>query len=130
MTLQSLTRAVEPTSFFDDVETGVPQFGTLKVSTAAKQLVTLCSQFYFAEFRGSDKYTQTGPYSFYGDGITVEHPYQDGLLVWYWDTSFSATKCSTTAGTWACGGIILPVDAHLSRSLAGLGNVSYRYSIV
>jgi immune inhibitor A len=55
---------------------------------------------------------QTGPYNF-GWASTlsdkVEHfPYQDGLLIWYWDTSQSDNNTNTHPGA----GLILPVDAH------------------
>ncbi|GAA1569100.1 MULTISPECIES: immune inhibitor A domain-containing protein [Kribbella] len=59
-----------------------------------------------------DKHLQTGPYNF-GWASTlsdkVEHfPYQDGLLIWYWDTSQSDNNTNTHPGA----GLILPVDAH------------------
>ncbi|TCC61802.1 M6 family metalloprotease domain-containing protein [Kribbella pittospori] len=59
-----------------------------------------------------DQYLKTGPYNF-GFLNTlpdkVEHfPYQDGLLVWYWDTSFNDNNTNTHPG----GGLILPVDSH------------------
>jgi immune inhibitor A len=39
----------------------------------------------------------------------VEHfPYQDGLLVWYWDTSQGDNNTSVHPGS----GLILPVDSH------------------
>jgi immune inhibitor A len=42
----------------------------------------------------------------------VEHyPYQDGLLISYWDESFSANNVGDHPG----GGLILPVDAHPSH---------------
>ena len=58
-----------------------------------------------------DKYLQTGPYNFgFPDRPDwVEHfPYQDGLLVSYWDTSYSDNNESQHPGE----GEILPVDAH------------------
>ena len=59
-----------------------------------------------------DKYLQSGPYNF-GFLNTrpdwVEHfPYQDGLLVSYWDTSQSDNNTSSHPGE----GLILPVDAN------------------
>lgn len=59
-----------------------------------------------------DKYLQSGPYNF-GFANTkpdwVEHfPYQDGLLVSYWDTSQSDNNTSAHPGQ----GLILPVDAN------------------
>ena len=43
----------------------------------------------------------------------VEHfPYQDGLLVWYYDTSFPDNNVGDACGGGRCGGLYLPVDAH------------------
>jgi immune inhibitor A len=74
---------------------------------------------YFAEFRtyqGYDKGLKTGPYNF-GFPDTkpnwVEHfPYQDGLLVWYYDTSFDDNNVGDHCASGRCGGLFLPVDAH------------------
>ena len=46
----------------------------------------------FRQYRGYDDGLRTGPYNFgFPNGPNwVEHfPYQDGLLVSYWDTAFS-----------------------------------------
>ena len=75
------------------------------------------SHYYIAENRvygGYDKTLETGPYNF-GWAQTapnhVEHfPYQDGLLVWYWDTEFSNNNTSDHMG----GGEALPVDARVA----------------
>jgi immune inhibitor A len=72
------------------------------------------NHYYIAENRmygGYDKVLGEGPYNF-GWGATapnmVEHfPYQDGLLVWYWDTSHGNNNVSQHPG----GGEALPVDA-------------------
>ncbi len=70
--------------------------------------------FYIASNRtyaSYDKYLQTGPYNF---GFPtrpdwVEHfPYQNGLLVSYWDTSQSDNNESQHPGE----GLILPIDAN------------------
>lgn len=74
---------------------------------------------YFAEFRtyrGYDASLKTGPYNF-GFPDTkpnwVEHfPYQDGLLVWYYDTSFGDNNVGDHCADGRCGGLFLPVDAH------------------
>ncbi|MCE9645598.1 MAG: immune inhibitor A [Chloroflexi bacterium] len=74
---------------------------------------------YFAEFRtylGYDNGLLTGPYNF-GFLNTkpdwVEHfPYQDGLLVWYYDTSFADNNVGDNCLSGRCGGLFLPVDAH------------------
>ncbi|HEY3310932.1 MAG TPA: immune inhibitor A domain-containing protein [Anaerolineales bacterium] len=74
---------------------------------------------YFAEFRtylGYDDGLRTGPYNF-GFLNTkpdwVEHfPYQSGLLVWYYDTSFADNNVGDNCLSGRCGGLFLPVDAH------------------
>ena len=76
---------------------------------------------YFAEFRqyrGYDDGLRTGPYNFgFLDNPQlqnwVEHfPYQDGLLVWYYDTSFADNNIGDNCLSGRCGGLYLPVDAH------------------
>src|SRR3954447_3052893 len=72
-----------------------------------------------------DKYLRSGPYNF---GFTntrpdwVEHfPYQDGLLLSYWDTSQSDNNTSEHPGE----GLILPVDAN-PRPIARLDGTWWR----
>ncbi len=81
---------------------------------------------YFAEYRnyrGYDDGLRTGPYNF---GFLnnpdlqnwVEHyPYQDGLLVWYYDTSFADNNVGDNCAAGRCGGLYLPVDAHPAQLL-------------
>ncbi|GAA2982368.1 immune inhibitor A domain-containing protein [Streptomyces fulvorobeus] len=72
-------------------------------------------QYYIAENRQYVSYDRTlkvGPYNF-GFSTTrpdwVEHyPYQNGLLVWLWDTSQKDNNTSQHHGH----GLILPVDSH------------------
>jgi bacillopeptidase F (M6 metalloprotease family) len=72
------------------------------------------ARYYIAENRqylGYDRTLREGPYNF-GWTLTkpdlVEHfPYQDGLLVTYWNTAVSNNNTKTHPGT----GRILPVDA-------------------
>ncbi|MFG2134096.1 immune inhibitor A domain-containing protein [Streptomyces sp. NPDC048751] len=72
-------------------------------------------QYYLAENRqyvSYDKTLKVGPYNF-GFSSTkpswVEHyPYQNGLLIWKWDTSQADDNTSQHPGR----GLILPVDAH------------------
>lgn len=66
----------------------------------------------FRQYRDYDKGLETGPYNF-GFLNTlpdwVEHfKYQDGLLVSYWDSSFTDNNTSQHPG----GGLILPIDSH------------------
>ncbi|MGH3372304.1 MAG: immune inhibitor A domain-containing protein, partial [Nocardioidaceae bacterium] len=85
------------------------------------------SHYYIAENRtygGYDKVLSEGPYNF-GWGIsapnTVEHfPYQDGLLVWYWDTAFSNNNTSVHPG----GGEALPVDARAASLRWSNGSIA------
>jgi immune inhibitor A len=83
------------------------------------------SAFYFnayvAEFRiyrGYDDGLRTGPYNFgFLDNPVLENyvehfSYQDGLLVSYWDNSFTDNNTGANCDAGRCGGLILPIDAH------------------
>jgi immune inhibitor A len=76
----------------------------------------------FRQYRDYDEGLRTGPYNFgFLDvlGNWVERfPYQDGLLISYWDTSFSDNNTATHPG----GGLILPIDAHPSALLTPGGD--------
>ncbi|MFD4260593.1 immune inhibitor A domain-containing protein [Streptomyces sp. NPDC058534] len=72
------------------------------------------AQYYIAENRqyvSYDKTLKTGPYNF---GFSerpnwVEHyAYQNGLLIWKWDTSQADNNTSQHPGS----GLVLPVDSH------------------
>ncbi|WP_329250655.1 immune inhibitor A [Streptomyces sp. NBC_01478] len=73
------------------------------------------AQYYIAENRqyvSYDKVLKVGPYNF-GFSTTrpdwVEHyAYQNGLLIWKWDTSQADDNTSQHAGE----GLILPIDSH------------------
>jgi immune inhibitor A len=76
---------------------------------------TLYDHYYIAsnrEYVSYDRYLRTGPYNF-GFANTrpnwAEHfPYQDGLLIWYWDTSFEDNDVSVHPGQ----GEVLVIDSH------------------
>jgi len=77
-------------------------------------VTVMYDNFYIASNRtyaSYDQYLQTGPYNF---GFPArpnwaEHfPYQNGLLVSYWDTSYDDNNESVHPGQ----GLILPIDAH------------------
>lgn len=77
----------------------------------------LFNQYYVAEYRsyqGYDSVLKTGPYYFgyLNDpalGDFVDHfPYQDGLLIHYWDTS----QADNNTGLHPGHGLLLPIDAH------------------
>jgi immune inhibitor A len=81
--------------------------------------VTLYNHYYVTEFRqyrGYDGTLQTGPYYFgYLNNPVlanyVDHfPYQDGLLINYWDTSQKNNQTRIHPGS----GLILPIDAHFA----------------
>ncbi|RBY96291.1 peptidase M6 [Blastococcus sp. TF02-8] len=65
----------------------------------------------YRQYRGYDATLQTGPYNF-GDPSRPDWaerlPYQDGLLVTYWNEQYGDNNVGTHPG----GGLILPVDAH------------------
>jgi len=77
----------------------------------------LFNQYYVAEYRtykGYDSTLSTGPY-FFGyanDPALVDYvdhfPYQDGLLINYWDTSQRNNQTAVHPGM----GLLLPIDAH------------------
>jgi len=76
----------------------------------------------YRQYRTYDAGLQTGPYNF-GFGNTmpdwVEHyPYQDGLLISYWDSSFTDNNTSEHPG----GGLILPIDSHPNALIRPDGN--------
>jgi immune inhibitor A len=84
-------------------------------AAAGSSFTTLFDNYYLAaniNYIDHDQYLKTGPYNF-GWNTTladkVEHfPYQDGLLVWYWDTSQADNNTSVHPGA----GQILPIDSH------------------
>ncbi len=101
--------------FTDDAESGEGDWTAEGFSTVGASVTDDYPQFYVVENRqyvGYDTTLQHGPYNFgwLTDRPTwVEHfPYQDGLLVWLWDTSQTDNNTSSHPGT----GLILPVDAH------------------
>ncbi|MEU9130035.1 immune inhibitor A domain-containing protein [Kitasatospora sp. NPDC048540] len=63
---------------------------------------------------GYGAYLKTGPYNFGYSGIWGKaniidtYPYQEGVLVWLWDTAYEDNNTKDHLG----GGLILPVDAH------------------
>ncbi len=76
-------------------------------------MTTPYDNFYLASNREHvrfDQYLRTGPYNFGTPSrpdLAEHFPYQDGLLVWYWDTSVPDNDTSAHPGE----GLILPVDA-------------------
>ncbi|WP_284581798.1 immune inhibitor A domain-containing protein [Streptomyces sp. 2P-4] len=57
---------------------------------------------------GYGAYLKTGPYNFGFTGDRVEfYPYQQGVLIWLWDTAYSDNTTKAHPGA----GMLLPVDA-------------------
>jgi immune inhibitor A len=81
-------------------------------------VTALFPHYYIAEYRnyrGYDLALKLGPYNFVDPLGTaglpnwVEHfPYQDGLLIWYYDTS----QADNNVGDHPGEGLLLPIDAH------------------
>jgi immune inhibitor A len=84
-------------------------------SSVGASVTNAYDNFYIASYRNYvsfDKYLQSGPYNFgwlNTQPNKVEHfPYQDGLLVSYWDLS----QADNNTGVHPGAGLILPVDAN------------------
>jgi immune inhibitor A len=96
--------------------TFVPATGGFRVTTGVE--TTRYFNTYLAEFRQYrdvfDSSLQTGPYNFGFinnpalQNYAERYPYQDGLLVSYWDSSQGNNDTSVHPGE----GLILPIDAH------------------
>ncbi|GAA0313098.1 immune inhibitor A [Streptomyces polychromogenes] len=98
--------------FTDGAESGPNGWTALKWSrTEGRTGTESHPRAYFAENRrytGYGSYLRTGPYNFTGTDNRVEfYPYQQGVLLWLWDTAYSDNTTKTHPGA----GLILPVDA-------------------
>ncbi len=106
--------AAGSTIFSDNVEGGANGWTTNGWSRINGTVKTYKGSYYIAENRqyiGYDETLKTGPYNF-NRGVTrpdwVEHyPYQNGLLVTYWNERQEDNNTSRHPGA----GLILPVDA-------------------
>jgi immune inhibitor A len=101
--------------FSDNAESGPGDWTTEGFSVVGASITDDYPQFYLLENRqyvGFDETLRTGPYHFgWLDERPdwVEHfPYQNGMVVWLWDTSQLNNDVSRHPGE----GLILPVDAH------------------
>jgi len=101
-------------------------FDGFKVTTGTE--AALYNNYYVVEFRaywGYDNNLQVGPYNFgFLDnpllGDWVEHlPYQDGMLINYWDTSQRNNQVRIHPGE----GLLLPIDAHPTAMIRADGGV-------
>ncbi len=97
----------------EGVEAGAPDWKLTEFQIAENGVVTeQFNRYYIAENRqylGYDAVLETGPYNFgFEEPNLVEHfPYQNGLLLWYWNTSESNNNVKTHPGS----GRVLPIDA-------------------
>jgi immune inhibitor A len=111
---------VDPGFMIDNIEiTGYPSDGAETGTgwtfegfrVTAGEESAFYNNYYVAEFRQYRGYDETlaNAYNFGFGGNWVEHfPYQDGLLISYWDTSFTDNNVASHPG----GGLLLPIDAH------------------
>ncbi|WP_432938469.1 immune inhibitor A domain-containing protein [Kribbella sp. CA-253562] len=104
------------TTVFESGAETSPEGWTLNgFSSVGATQTTLHDNYYLAShinYVSYDKHLKTGPYNF-GWASTlpdkVEHfPYQDGLLLWYWDTSQRDNNTNVHPGE----GLVLPIDSH------------------
>ncbi|MFE9025828.1 immune inhibitor A domain-containing protein [Streptomyces iakyrus] len=100
--------------FTDNAETADEAWKATGFSRIGASFTKDYAQYYIAENRqyvSYDKTLKVGPYNF---GFTarpdwVEHyAYQNGLLIWKWDTSQADNNTSQHKGT----GLVLPIDSH------------------
>ncbi|MER6956952.1 MULTISPECIES: immune inhibitor A domain-containing protein [unclassified Streptomyces] len=103
------------TLFSDNAESADAAWTASGFSRIGASITDDYAQYYIAENRqyvSYDKTLKVGPYNF-GFSTTrpdwVEHyPYQNGLLIWKWDTSQADDNTSVHPGE----GLILPIDSH------------------
>ena len=101
-------------TFYDGAESGSGQWTLNGFTVTTGVESSMASHYYIAEFRQYRDYDsglQTGPYNF-GDAArpnwVYHYPYQDGLLITYWDAGESDDNSSGHPGE----GRSLPIDAH------------------
>ncbi|MFD7058456.1 immune inhibitor A domain-containing protein [Streptomyces sp. NPDC059906] len=102
------------TLFSDNAETADDAWTAVGFTRKGASFTKEYAQYYIAENRqyvSYDKTLKTGPYNF---GFSerpnwVEHyNYQNGLLIWKWDTSQADNNTSQHPGK----GLVLPIDSH------------------
>ncbi|TWV41305.1 M6 family metalloprotease domain-containing protein [Streptomyces misionensis] len=116
-TADEITVTADGTPLFsDDAETADPAWTASGFSRIGASFTKDYPQYYIAENRqyvSYDTTLKTGPYNF-GSAARpdwVEHyPYQNGLLIWKWDTS--QVDNNTNAKDHPGSGLILPIDSH------------------
>ena len=118
----------------DNAESGENGWTLAGFKQSTGREVEAAPHYYIAEYRQYRTYDEglkTGPYVFGSNapyGNWVEHfPYQDGLLVTYWDTAVANNNTSQHPGE----GRSLPIDAHpepLSRAGLQLGGSGWNFA--
>ncbi|MEV6288440.1 immune inhibitor A domain-containing protein [Kribbella sp. NPDC051770] len=104
------------TTVLDSGAEASPEGWTLNgFSSVGSTITTLYDNYYLAShlnYVSYDAHLKTGPYNFgFGAALPdkVEHfPYQDGLLISYWDASQGDNNTNQHPGE----GLILPIDSH------------------
>ncbi|MEW1722751.1 immune inhibitor A domain-containing protein [Streptomyces sp. NPDC093109] len=101
--------------FTDNAETADPAWTAKGFSRIGESFTEDYDQYYIAENRqyvSYDKTLKVGPYNFGftapNDGKVEHYAYQNGLLIWLWDTSQKDNNTSQHEGE----GLVLPIDAH------------------
>jgi immune inhibitor A len=115
----------------DQAESGAGGWSASGFTLTGAQADVPYPRYYLASYRtyaGYDEHLEQGPYN-YGwlplSARRVEHfPYQDGLLVSLWDTSYADNNTSKHPG----GGLILPFDAD-PRPIPGAGSLPGRIQL-
>jgi immune inhibitor A len=91
----------------------------------------LFNNYYVAEFRQYRGYDKSLRYA-YNFGFlnnpalqdwVEKFPYQDGMLINYWDTSFPNNNVGANCAAGRCGGLLLTVDAHPTAMIRADGGV-------
>ena len=121
--------AVTLTGGFEDGAESSPNGWVLDGFDAVGSSITRSYDNYYVAsnrtYTSFDRYLRSGPYNFgfapARPDLVERFPYQNGLLVSYWDTSQSDNNTSTHPGQ----GLILPVDAN-PRPLVRLDGALWR----
>ena len=101
-----------------ETDPGWAYAGFARVGATVTQSFFNAYEVEYRTYGGYDSGLKTGPYNFgFLDNAAlqdwVEHfPYQDGMLVWYYDESFPDNNVGDHCLDGRCGGLFLPVDAH------------------
>jgi immune inhibitor A len=102
------------TVFSDGAENGANGWTAVGFTAVGASITQAYDHFYLASnrtYESYDQYLRAGPYNF-GFGATLPDkveffPYETGLLVNYWDTSFNDNNESVHPGQ----GLVLPIDS-------------------